>query len=151
MSTELTTKLLKDLTNEYDITIIAFLTLSSYNFSTLMTPHFQFSELTNLRELNVSDNCLTSIENLSFCENLMRLDISNNRIFSVPKNTFTGCKLLEFLALEGNDIESNIDGLEEIKDSLRVLYLASSSQVAANSSSSYLQDNNKTNTICERI
>ena len=81
----------------------------------------------------------------------MRLDVSNNRISSVPRNTFTGCKLLEFLALEGNEIKSDIDGLEEIKASLRVLYLASSSQVAANNSSSYLQENNKTNPLCSNL
>ncbi|KAM3927281.1 platelet glycoprotein Ib alpha chain [Leptodactylus fuscus] len=103
----------------------AILILSSNNFKSLSTSSLKaFKDLTELdvadngmtsfeidlqlklEELNLANNTLTALPKVSELPTLTTLQLSNNRITTIPANAFTGLKKLTRLELQHNYIQS---------------------------------------------
>ena len=74
-------------------------------FNRLMNIHMQdFSQLTNLRYLNLQNNSISSIQPKAFSSSpkLVHLNLANNFLESINSGIFVGLQQLEILNLQGN-------------------------------------------------
>ncbi|CAN2390300.1 fibrinolysis [Pristimantis euphronides] len=118
----------------------AILILSFNNFKSLSTSSFKgFKDLTelevpdngmtsfeidlplNLEELNLANNTLKKLPEVSQLSSLITLQLSNNRISTLPENSFKGLKKMTRLELQHNRIDTLNE--EVFDDLVSLIYL----------------------------
>ena len=91
--------------------MLRYLSLKSSNISTIHP--IAFNRLNSLKHIslqvnNISEEELKSLQSVQ--QTLERLELSNNRIAAIPKNTFHGFAVLRYLSLSSNRISVLISG-----------------------------------------
>ncbi len=86
--------------------------------------------LKNLKTLNLKENNFSNIQNLNDMSNLIYLNISNNKIEYLEKNSLGDLPLLQYFICDNNFIK-NINGLSKF-ESIKVLSLENNKIVDLN-------------------
>jgi Leucine-rich repeat (LRR) protein len=107
------------------LTSLRQLTVTHCGMSTPLSA--ELAQLSSLERLDLSHNALTHVccrpSRGALCR-LTWLDLSHNRLDSIPSTLFQQCSSLEWVDLSHNDLPSFPDGLESSQSSLLVLNLS---------------------------
>ncbi len=74
-----------------------------------------FQSLTELKDLNLSFNCIEKIQNLPYPNKFESFSISNNLVKIIENTTFDYCLTIQRLDISRNQIK-NIDFIMKLKD-----------------------------------